>query len=78
LENQSLINIFLTSQRFPIARNRLIHSLNDPGGAIAEFSLIDLCINNAIIDIEVRSPYAQTEGKRGSSGRPAQAGFGNA
>jgi hypothetical protein len=37
---------------------------------------IDLCINNAIIDIEVLKTYAQTEGERGSSGGPAQARFG--
>jgi hypothetical protein len=37
---------------------------------------IDLCINNAIIDIEVLKTYAQAEGERRSSGGPAQTCFG--
>jgi len=37
---------------------------------------IDLCIKNAIIDIEVLKTYAEAEGERRSSGGPAQARFG--
>jgi hypothetical protein len=38
--------------------------------------VIDLCIKNAIIDIEVQNSYAQTKRECRSSGRPAQTSFG--
>jgi hypothetical protein len=38
--------------------------------------IIDLCIKNAIIDIEVQNSYAQTKRECRSSGRPAQTSFG--
>ena len=37
------------------------------GQKYANERLIASCINNAIIDVEVRNTYAQTEGKRRSS-----------
>jgi hypothetical protein len=39
-------------------------------------TFIDLCIKNAIIDIEVQNSYAQTKRECRSSGRPAQTSFG--
>jgi uncharacterized MAPEG superfamily protein len=43
-------------------------------GSILTF--ICFCINNAIIEIEVLSAYAQAKGERGSSRTPAQTGAG--
>ena len=47
-----------------------------PETYLSDLNLIDSCINNAIIDIEVRKRYAQTEGERRSSGGPTQTSFG--
>jgi hypothetical protein len=43
---------------------------------VAPDDFIDLCIKNAIIDIEVQNSYAQTKRECRSSGRPAQTSFG--
>jgi hypothetical protein len=53
-------------------------SIDSKEGALKPRStmLIGNCINNAIINIEVWYPDAQTEGECRSSGRPAKACFG--
>jgi type I site-specific restriction-modification system R (restriction) subunit len=63
-------------QNRAIQAAQVIEELIGLARQMREESAIYICINNAIIGVQERSTYAQTEGERRSVGGPAQASLG--